>query len=226
MKVLPDLKLPLRDIIRGASVLADTTDNILAPAAGLLPPRVRTQVGRILNRVRRTGKRLVTSSVTRDQIRIAASFVSGTVQDNAAAECCATVFGNAWEHLHDAAGTPRHLISETILAARLSRMMRPASGPPAQAAAELIVGLRDSSALWPTASLAGIPPDRERTDVDLLLVAIVVWLLTDRPAMLREDEALLDLAFALISAVRQNVLVAIRNRDQLAALLAETAAHL
>ncbi|TBN39936.1 hypothetical protein EYE42_09780 [Paracoccus subflavus] len=226
MKVLPDLKLPLRDILRSAATLADTTDDILAPAAVLLPPPIRTQVGSLVNRVRQAGKRLVTSPVTEDQIRTAARFVAGSAPDNAAAECCATVIGNAWEHLHDAAGTRRHLISETMLAARLSRMTRGAGQSPAQSGANLIVRLRDSSALWPTASLGGAPTAAERQEVDLALVAVVVWLLTDRPASLREEEVLLDLALALVGAVRADVLAAITDRNLLAPILADTAAHL
>lgn len=226
MKVLPDLKLPLRDILRGAASLAETTDDILAPAAELLPSHIRSQVGDILKRIRRAGKRLMTSPVTRDQVVTAAEFVAGVARDVAAAECCATVIGNAWEHLHDAAGTRRHLISETMLAAHLSRMTRQDQPSPERSAAELIIRLRTSSAFWPAASLGVGPTASERQEVDLALVAIIVWLLTDRPASIREEEILLDLALALVGAIREDVLSSIEAPDRLASILADTAAHL
>ncbi len=224
--LLPDLQKPLRDAFRGMSAIAGATEEMLDPAAKLLPRPVRDRFRDALSAVGNAGKGLTAAPVGPGQIRMAADFVRGRTGGREGAENCAAVFCCAWERLQEAAPDPRLLISETFLAGQLARL--PASDPssPGAAAAALVSLVRSSNVIGRLPGVAAGVSDRGRDTIDLGVTAIVVWLLAARDGRIAEEEKLLSLSAALVAAVRDDVLGVIDQPDKLAELLLNASAHL
>jgi len=216
---------PIRDALRGVVTIADTTEDLLEPAAQLLPEPIRNRFRDALSACENAGKRLVYAPINPGHIQQASEFVQGLANDRESLESCAAVICHAWEHLQKTGAEHRFLISETLLAGKLTRLPENTSSPGTTAAA-LLGMLRNSNVigLMPGVT-SGIAGD-ERNAIDLALTAIVVWLLSDRDGEIAGEEKLLDLSSALITAVSEDVLGVIDQPDELAALLLHVSAHL
>lgn len=223
---LPDLKMPLRDALRGVASLVDATEEALEPAANLLPHSIRTRFRSALKSIEGAGRRLMTAPVDLEHIQMASDFVGGKATDKAALENCATVIGYAWEHLQSSGHSHRPLISETVLASRLFRSLSASGRSAADCAAFLIVDIRKSSAIGPMPGVIGSAGAEKRREIDLGLVSIMVWLLSARADNMTEEEKLLDLALALVSAIQVDALGAIEEPEKLAQVLESASTHL
>lgn len=223
---LADLQRPLRDALRGMATLADSTEDMLEPAARLLPEPLRSRVTDALASLEQAGKRLLHAPLDTDRIAAAARFLTGDETGAEAAGRCASVMVYAWEHLDEAGFAHRHLISETIVAERLACTAAAARGAGAEVAAALLADLRISSAIGRMPGLARGITATEEAEVDLALLAIAVWLLSARAETLAQEEKLLHLAMGLVRALQGEAREAFADQRRLAAFLAATSAHL
>ncbi len=216
---------PIRDTLRGVVTIADTTEDLLEPATQLLPAAIRNRFRDALSACENAGKRLVYAPIDPAHVRRAADLVQGLANDRESMESCAAVICHAWEHLQKTGTEHRFLISETLLAGKLTRLPENASSP-GTTAATLLGMLRNSNVigLMPGVT-SGIAGDG-RDATDLALTAIIVWLLSAREGEIAGEEKLLDLSSALIIAVSEDVLEVIDQPDELAALLLHASAHL
>ncbi len=223
--ILPDLQKPLRDAIRGVATIADATEEMLEPAATLLPEPVRNRFRDALSAVENAGRRLMAAPIDPDHVRQASDFVLGTDSAPAAREACASVVCFAWEHLQSDASEHRYLISETLLAGQLAHLPEVAPKPGAKAAA-LLTAIRSSNVIGRMPGVSSGLSGEDRDTADLTLAAVFVWLLTARDGELAEEEKLLDLASALVSAIGKDVLSVMEDPDDLAGLLVNASSHL
>ncbi|MCR8722767.1 hypothetical protein [Frigidibacter sp. ROC022] len=224
---LPDPKMPLRDMFRGAASLADGTHQALEPAARMLPKLLRDELSTAFQSIRSTGKRLVMTPVSLEQIALAGRVVQGLAQDPAAAATCATVIGRAWHHLSHAPDgkTHHHLLSETLLTAQLAQLPKGVATP-ADHAAQLVRRVLDGGAIGAAPGLFIPLGAEEKAEISLSLLAITVWLLSERCDSLDEEDRLVDLAAALVLATRDDALEAMRGETTLSAYLARASDHL
>ena len=178
--LLHDMNMPIRDALRGVVSLADATEDMLEPASKLLPEPLRSRFHSAMQAFEQAGKRLLQAPIDMERISDAAQFARGTTLDQSAVNTTASVIVFAWEHLNQSRVDHRHLISETIVADRLSRL-RPDGGTTGFTfAASLFLDLRQSSAIGVMPGLTrGITAD-EDAEVDLALMAIAVWLSSTR----------------------------------------------
>ena len=225
---LRDLKMPLRDALRGAATLADATEDMLEPAAQLFPEPMRTRFRHALQSLEQVGRRLTEAPIGTAQIAAAARFLSGRQVDSAASDACASVLVYAWDHLHEASVTHRHMISEIIVAERMSRIARarPAHADDTAFAATVLTNIRRSSAIGLIPGWSRSIPADEETEIDLALLTIGVWLLTGRADTMTEEETLLDLSMALVRAMENEAASVFDDDARLARFLGDTAAHL
>lgn len=221
-----DLRMPLRDALRGVVTLADATEAMLEPAAQLFPEPLRSRFRDALGSLEQVGKRLIDFPITTDQLEAASRFLVGATKQDAAARTCATVFVYAWEHLDAASVTHRHLISETIVADRMVRLRDTTSVLGLDFAAMMLADLRGSTAFGLLPGLTRRVSAEDEAEIDLALVAITIWLLTDRAGTLHDEEKLLDLAVTLTRALKADAQKALSDVHDLARFLADTSAHL
>ncbi len=66
----------------------------------------------------------------------------------------------------------------------------------------------------------------DETEVDLALLAIAVWLLSNRPDTVEAEEKLLDLSVALVRALQYETRTTFSDRGALERFLSETSSHL
>jgi hypothetical protein len=199
---------------------------MLEPASKLLPEPLRSRFHSAMQAFEQAGKRLLHAPIDMERISDAAQFAQGTTLDKSGVNTAASVIVFAWEHLNQSRVDHRHLISETIVADRLSRL-QPDGGTTGFAfAASLFLDLRQSSAIGVMPGLTrGITEDEE-TEVDLALMAIAVWLSSKRADTLEEEEKLLDLSMALVRALQSEAATAFQSQEALAQFLDETSSHL
>lgn len=220
------LKGPFRDILRGMTSMAGATEDMLQPAARALPGPLRDAVKQALRTLEGQGDRLLTPDITQDDIRRAAAFLRGDVHGRGDAAGCARVLAFAWARLRSATPDDHHMLSETVAASRLVALRDGGPLGAADHAAHLFADLR----AWHVAGHAPglpVPLARDEQDaVDLKLVAVMVWLLSERGADIAEESALLDMAMALARACRHGVLAAIGDPDRLAHELKTLSDHL
>lgn len=67
---------------------------------------------------------------------------------------------------------------------------------------------------------------QSQQEIDLSLLAIIVWLLSDRAATLAEEENLLELSLALVTAIQTDVSAALGNSEKLAQIIESSSEHL
>ena len=223
---LPDLKMPLRDALRGVATLADAAEDKLEPASALLPERLRLRFHTALKSVERAGKRLIVAPIDMGQIEAASRFVNGKDTSREARQACTLVILFAWDHLSEASVDHHYLISETIIADRLSRAAETSEATGADFAAVLVGDIRRSSAIGRMPGFARRIHSGEETEVDLALLAIATWLLSSRAETLDEEEKLLELSLALVRALHADVPDLFDDGSKLARFLAETSSHL
>lgn len=221
---LPDPRMPLRDALRGVATIADATEDALEPATRLLPGGLRSRFRSALKSIGDAGKGLLSAPIDPAHLRAASEFVRGTRHDHQLAADCAMVIGHAWDHLPVVGPGHRHLISETILASTLRHLGPGAVESPARRAAHIVQSLRQHAVAGP---MPGIGSRRGAGgETDIALVAIIVWLLSDRAGGLAEEERLLDLSLALVLALEAEILGAIDDPVRLAPLLQSASEHL
>lgn len=189
--LLAALRMPLRDAARGASTLAGGAEAALRPIAALMPRPLRGGLRAGLRAARAAARRVGGAPIRAADVARAAEALAAPGRSS---ETLATVIAHAWEELRPAAGAP--LLSETLLAARLSALRIPGRAPEERAAA-LVAGLRLSPAILRRPGLGAPEQAAERRAVDLVLTAIVVWLLAPRGARMAEERTLLELAAAM-----------------------------
>lgn len=223
---LPDLQMPLRDALRGVATLADATEDMLEPAARLLPEPLRSRFHHALTSLEQAGRRLIHAPIDTKQIETASHFLIATETDAGASGSCATVLVYAWEHLNEASVDHRHMISETIVADRLARTRGTMGITGVDFAAAVLMDLRRSSAIGRMPGLARGTAAEDQPEVDLALLSIAVWLLSGRATSLAEEERLLDLSMALVRALENEARQAFADNAGLASFLAATSAHL
>ncbi|MBK0329207.1 hypothetical protein I5535_18170 [Rhodobacteraceae bacterium F11138] len=224
---LPDLKMPLRDVLRGAASIADGAHQALEPAADMLPKSLRAELSAVFQSIRSTGSRLVAAPISQEQIALAGRVAKGIEQDRAAAATCAVVIGHAWHHLGhaDDAGARHQLLSETLLAAQLVQLPKGAVTPTVHAA-QLVRRALDGCVIGTTPRLFIHLEADEKAEITLTLLAIVVWLLSERGDSLHDEDRLVDLAMALVLATRDDALDAMRDETTLSAYLDRMSDHL
>lgn len=220
------LKGPVRDILRGMSSVAGATEDMLEPAARALPGPLRDAARAALRTLEGRGARLLTPDITEGDIRHAAAFLRGEIHGRSDATGCARVLAYAWARLRATRPDDHHMLSETVAASRMVALRRGGPLGAAEHAAHLFTDLRG----WHVAGHAPglpVPLSRDEQDaIDLRLVAVVVWLLSERGTDVAEETALLDMAMALVRACRDSVLGAIGDPDRLARELKTLSAHL
>lgn len=195
--IFPPVEMPLRDAMRGVSALADAGEDFLEPMAGFMPPPVRRSARRVQAALARAGTRILTSGVGLDEIAAAARHLAGETGDGATAR----VLAFAWERLHRTRpGTEHQMISETLLAPRLSQLLADETGTAAERAAALVLGLRASAIIGFVPGVAAQHSKGEQGDIDAVLIAALVWLLALRGADLAEEDRLLELSLVLVDA--------------------------
>lgn len=120
--LLHDMNMPIRDALRGVVNLADATEDMLEPASKLLPEPLRSRFHSAMQAFEQAGKRLLHAPIDMERISDAAQFARGIALDKTGVSAAASVIVFAWEHLNQSRVDHRHLISETIVADRLSRL--------------------------------------------------------------------------------------------------------
>ena len=217
------LQRPIRDGLRGIASIADAAEEALEPAAELLPEPVRSRFHGALVAIENVGKRLASSPVSHEDVMQASSFLAGETSEPTDRTVTATVICHAWEHLHDEGGTKGLLISETIVADSIGTPHDDANAE--GRAAGILLGLLDGNAVGP---MPGIRPanKEQRAEAGMSLMAIFVWLLSSRAENLEEEQELLDLAMALVVAIRNDVQSALDDQSRLTELLLGTSRHL
>jgi len=223
---LPDFEMPLRDAMRGVANLAEATEEALKPVAVLLPEPLGEGFRNAVRTIESTGKRLIVRPLQHDQLVEASNFAMGKLRGARAARTFAKVFCFAWEHIQDKRAAPRYLISETLIAGEAAFMHPDRPTPPPAFAAELVDAIRKSAAIGRIPGLATNFHATEKSDIDMALVTIMVWLLAARAASVTEDLTLLDLAGALVAVTRPDIEGAIRNPEELVVILQNTSTHL
>jgi hypothetical protein len=224
--LLHDMHMPIRDALRGIVTLADATEDLLEPASRLLPEPLRSRFHDAMQAFEEAGKRLIHAPIDLDLVNDAAQFARGAPLDKTGISAAASVIVFAWEHLNQSRVHHRHLMSETIVADRLSRLSSAEGEAGVAFAASLFLDLRQSSAIGVMPGLTrGITKDEE-TEVDLALVAIAVWLASKRAETLEEEEKLLDLSMALVRALQPETADAFQSHAAFTAFLDETSSHL
>ncbi len=224
--LLHDLNMPIRDALRGVVTFADATEDMLEPASRLLPEPLRSRFHTAMQAFEEAGKRLIHAPIDMDRINAAAQFACGASSDKSATSAAASVIVFAWEHLTQSRVDHRHLISETIVADRLSRLRSTESDDGFSFAAALFLDLRKSSAIGVMPGVTrGITKDEE-IEVDLALAAIAVWLASKRADTLEEEEKLLDLSMALVRALQPEAANVLQSHAAFTHFLDETSSHL
>jgi hypothetical protein len=223
------LKMPLRDILRGVTTVADLTEEVLEPATALLPSPVQSTFKSALATFEGAGASAVTPRVDQDDIARASAFLFGSDTSRQALETFVNVLAYAWEHMQ-AGNDDRHLLlSETVAAASLAVTARGDAKTAHARAATLLMALRKTNA---ASRLPGIPmtgpmtSEEERVYIDQILLAATAWLLSDRALGLAEEERLLELSMALVQALGEEVLEGFADQTSLAEQLKSLADHL
>ncbi|MDC0116129.1 hypothetical protein OAH97_01470 [Octadecabacter sp.] len=223
---LPDLERPLRDAMRGVANFAEATEEALQPAAQLLPEALREGFEKAVKSIEITGRQWTNSPVDHDQILDASAFALGNTMTATSAKHFAKVFCFAWEELQNRSGADRYLISETLIA-NAADLIRPGqSGPASSTAVRLLNAIQDSHAIGRLPGFATSLESDKRSNINIGLVTVMVWLLSARAGSIAEEIALLDLAGALIMAIRSDIDAAMDTPKKLAIILQNTSAHL
>jgi hypothetical protein len=221
---VPDFRKSLRDACRGVANLADATEEVLETAAVLLPGPIRSRFLGALHKIEDQGRRLAIAPVSADDIALASAFVRHQNEEPHARDACVIVFGYAWEFLHQSADDNRTMISETVLGGTLAKFTCQ-TGAPSAHAAHLFFHIRESLAAGRMPGFVGSVDDSEREKNDLTLLAIIVWLMSARGEVISEEEKLLHLSSGLVMAMRDEIVAALDDAAQLAAILQFSADH-
>ena len=220
------LKMPLRDILRGVTTVADVTEEVLEPATALLPGPVQATFRSALATFDEAGTRAVTPSIDMADIAKAKAYLQGTDKNREALEIFVNVLAFVWERALTRHREQQLLFSETVAAARLAVRGRGIEPTGYARAAAILTCLRKANA---ASRLPGTPVatrEGEGVYVDKIWLSACVWLLSERAPALAEDIRLLELAFALTDALEQDVVTDMGDEKLLAETLESLADHL
>ncbi len=220
------LKMPLRDILRGVTAVADLTEEVLEPATALLPGPVHATFKSALATFEGAGARAVTPSIDAADIARAASYIKGKDSSRDALETFVNVLAFAWERAQTGNEDQYLLLSETVAAASLAVGSKGEVEAAEMRAADLLLALRKTNAASRMPGIPMSPGEEERAYIDQILLATTVWLLSERALDLAEEERLLELSRALVQAIGDEVRGSFADRDQLANQLRRLADHL
>jgi len=221
------LTMPLRDVLRGVTSVADVTEEVLEPAAALLPGPVQATFRSALATIEGAGSRAVTPVIDHGDIDRASAFLQGSDTSREALETFVNVLTYVWERsLSKNADHPHILFSETIATASLMVKGRGEAASSYARTAAILMALRQANAASRLPGTPIAPSDDERAFIDQTLLSGCVWLLSDRAPDLAEEERLLDLASTLVQALAGDVAAGFADQDLLAEHLQSLADHL
>ena len=214
--------MPLRDALRGMATIVDTAEAVLAPAAHLLPEPLEVRLRDAMASVERAGRNLIHPAIESQAIAATARFLLGDEESPATAPEAASVFVYAWETLKELDLAGHFLISETLTADVLSRASDGDSG--ARRAALMTIALRNASVIGPAPGL--VSANAEQREISTGLLAIMVWVLANRPEDVAEERMLLGLSHALVTAEDFDLERCFSDADAMSEILADTPEHL
>lgn len=219
----PNIKQPLRDIMRGVGLFAEMTEDTLEPAANFLPGPVRQTFRGVLTSLEAVGTRAVAPPLDVQTIASASRFVSVGGADGAAS--LVQVLAFAWQKA-SALRTERHfLFSEVVAARALSALQVAPDLSPHMRSAMIFKALAKAH---PMGRMPGVDPSlsaEDETQVSLFLFAALVWLMTERAVTLEDEEQLLDLALALTMAKKDTVSQSFDDLERVGHALQDMADH-
>lgn len=223
--------MPLRDVLRGVTTVADLTEEILEPATALLPGPVQSTFRSALATFEGAGASAVTPRIDSADIVKASAYLQGADVSREGLETFVNVLAFAWERGQAGHDGQHLLFSETVAAASLasasSTGARKATAATARArAAALLMALRASTAASRLPGIPMKPLEKERASIDRTLLAAGTWLLSERALDLSEEERLLELALALVHALGNDVLESMADEALLTRQLQSLADHL
>lgn len=196
-----DLGLPGRDILRGVR-------STLAPARALFPQPVQV--------VLQTVDASVASPALPDRLRAVADFFSSKCEDSV--QFAMVAHAGLTETLRQMHRDDL-LVSETVLALACRRAAMPSQSCTTHAAAAITISMIKLHAVG---RVPGTPFGLEQSDVEDIAVAVftlVLWFLVDRPDSGQSEAVLLKLCHDVAVTQRTDVLAAVSDKAQLAALL-------
>lgn len=220
------LKMPLRDILRGVTRIADLTEEVLEPATALLPASLQSSFKSALATFESAGASAVTPRIDPVDIVRASAFLHCTDTSRDALETFVNVLAFAWEHAQAGSDGQRLLLSETVAAASLAMIGKGDAKTAYERAAALFMMLRKSHSASRLPGIPMMPSEDERAYIDQTLLAASVWLLSERADDLVEEERLLELSLALVQALGNEMLEDFVDQALLADQLKRLAEHL
>jgi len=218
--------MPLRDILRGITTVADMTEEVFEPATALLPGPVQSSFRSAFAAFEGAGASAVTPSIDLVDITDASAFLQGSDTSRKALETFVNVLAYAWEHAQSKSAEQHLLFSETVAAASLAVIgLGDAKTSHARAAA-ILIALRKTNTASRLPGVPMTPSEDERAYIDQTLLAACVWLLSERAPDLGEEARLLKLSLALTHAFEREVLAGFTDQLMLAEQLQSLAEHL
>jgi|GEM_PF-1332230 len=218
--------MPLRDILRGITTVADLTEEVFEPATALLPLPVQSSFRSALATFEGAGASAVTPRLDLADIARASGFLQGSDTSREALETFVNVLAYAWEHAQSKSVDQHLLFSETVAAASLA-VIGPGDAETSHArAAAILMALRKTNAASRLPGIPMTPSEDERASIDQILLAACVWLLSERAPDLAEEKRLLKLSLALVQALRHEVPAYFADQTLLAEQLQSLAEHL
>lgn len=198
-----DLGLPGRDILRGVR-------STLAPAKALLPEPVRFVLQRLDASVTPSG---VPDSLTPD-----ADFFSGKYEDSV--QFAMVAHAGLTEVLR-LMQRDHLMVSETALALASRRAALPLRKHTcaSHAAAAIATSIMKHHAVGCVPSTPYGLEQQDLDDINVAIFTLLLWLLIDRPDPGQREAVLLKLCHDVAVTQRADILAAMADRDQLAALL-------
>lgn len=220
------LKMPLRDILRGVTTVADLTEEVLEPATALLPGPVQATFRSALSSFDQAGARAVTPRIDMADIAGAKAYLEGGDQNSGALQTFIGILAFVWELAHSRHRDQQLLFSETVAAARLAIRGRSDERTVYARAASILICLRRANAASRFPGTPMTPDEGEGAYIDQVWLSAVVWLLTERASTIDEDIRLLELAFALCDALEEEIMTDMEDEGRLAESLQSLANHL
>lgn len=220
----PNIKQPLRDIMRGVGLFAEMTEDTLEPAANLLPSPVRKTFHGVLTSLEAVGARAVAPPLEAPTIASAALFVHTSSSDGAAS--LVQVLAFAWQKA-SALRTERHFLFSEVVAARALNALQIAPDLPAEMRSAMI--FKTLAKAQPMGRMPGVESSlsaEDQTEVSLFIFAALVWLLSERARSLGEEEQLLDLSLALCMAKKDAIAKSFDDLEHVGRALQDMADHL
>ena len=114
-KIVPDIKGPVRDLIRGLKVVVNTTSHVLEPASKSLPDSLTQRLRNAVISAQRVSTNLLNSEITIDELDKASKYFWGSRCDDDTLEAFSAVFIFALDQLQKSQIGSNVVVSETIL---------------------------------------------------------------------------------------------------------------